>query len=157
MVVRGDRDHLTCSVSWFERGDVGGDRFDHRFHRGVVGVHGEARQSRICWGAFGEHRPQADHGVLPRQKWTALVMPDPQGRAFGFYSQPDDGMAIEGVRDRLGHRGASPETENPRCLQELDRDLTLQRPEVRFPVGVEDLSDGSPFSLLQDEVDIKML
>ena len=156
MVVRGDRDHLTCSVSWLERSDMGGDRFYHRFHRGVVGGHGEARQPRICRGAFGEHRPQTDHGVLPCQKRTALVMPDPQGRAFGFHPQPDDGMAIEGVRDRPGHRGSSPETENPRCIQEFDRDLTLQRSEVRFPVGVEDLSDGSPFSLFQDEVDIKM-
>ena len=135
---------------------MGGDRVYHRFHRGVVGIHDEARQPRICRGAFGEHLSQTNHGVLPGQKRTALVMPDPQGRVFGLHSQPDDGMAVEGLRDRPGHRGSSPETENPRRIQELDRDLTLQRPEVRFPVGVEDLPDGSPFSLFQDEVDIEM-
>ena len=112
--------------------------------------------SRAYVGTFGKHLPQPDHGVLPRQKWTTLVMPDPQGRAFRFHPQPDDGMAVEGVRDRPGHRGSSSETENPRCIQELDRDLTLHRPEVRFPIGVEDLSDGSPFALFQDEVDIEM-
>jgi len=65
-------------------------------------------------------------------------------------------MAVEGVRDRPGHRGASPEAENPRRRQELDRDLTFQRPEVGFPVGVEDLPDGAPFPLLQDEVYIEV-